>query len=94
MQGIAIRSLKTDALLLDNGARGHPAFKVSYFGYAKHDTSAAMTIASPLLYAAPEVLGYDQYDPKVTVPSPSPQPELWPSQSLCWLLTCAGLAGC
>ena len=65
LQKIAIRSLKTDALLLDHEARDSPALKISYFGYAKHDNSVAMTIATPLLYAAPEVLGYDRYDPKV-----------------------------
>lgn len=65
MQGIAIRSLKSDALLLDVGADGSPSLKISYFGYAKHDNSVARTIATPLLYIAPEVLGYGEYDVKV-----------------------------
>ncbi|CAL8461325.1 g856 [Coccomyxa elongata] len=63
-RGIAIRSLKSDALLLDVGADGSPSLKISYFGYAKHDNSVARTIATPLLYIAPEVLGYGEYDVK------------------------------
>ena len=57
--------MKTDALLLDEGVNGEPALKLSYFGYAKRDNSVAMTTATPILFAAPEVLGYDVYDAKV-----------------------------
>lgn len=67
VQSWAIRHLKTDALLLDFRADGSPVLKISYFGYAKHDDSVARTIATPLPFIAPEVLGYEEYDKQVRI---------------------------